>query len=152
MTAVAVFVYLAGKLLLATRVSDLRHVGTVLNPSLYMLRPSRYPVSRDHPVSTRNQSIASSKLSDSGTNTTSSNLFRIEFDETHGNYSEFWRTVRALVGKDCLYPGTYDATQVTGILRRGRIIYADLFKKQTSLKLKLVFEGQQSAIFKIMLV
>lgn len=79
-------------------------------------------------------------------------VFSISFNGTNGNYTEFWRSVRDLATDDCLYPRSYDVTQVTGILRRTKIIHADLFPKQTSLKLKIEFEGHQSAIFKIMLM
>ena len=81
-----------------------------------------------------------------------SGVFSISFNGTHGNYTEFWRSVRDLATDDCLYPRSYDVTQVTGVLRRTKIIHADLFPKQTSLKLKIEFEGHQSAIFKIMLM
>lgn len=77
--------------------------------------------------------------------------FRISFNETSGNFTEFWKSVRSLSANDSLYPKNYDVTQVTGILRRTKITHADLFRKKTSLKFKIRFEGDQSAIFKVML-
>ena len=98
--------------------------------------------------SSRKSSFTTSSYSTLGP----SKLFKIGFNVNSGNYTEFWSSVRLLAGNDCLYPQSYDATEVTGILRNSKIIYADLFTKQTSLKLKMRFEGNQSAIFKIMLV
>lgn len=77
-------------------------------------------------------------------------LFKIKFDEVKGNYTEFWNSVQDLNGNDALYPRDYDVTQVTGILRKGKLIHTDYFDKPGSLKLKIRFEGGQLAIFKIM--
>ena len=68
------------------------------------------------------------------------------------NYTELWATVRALAQDDYLYPRDYDVSQVTTALRKGEVIHADIFKKQTALKFKIVLEGGQSAIFKVMVM
>ena len=68
------------------------------------------------------------------------------------NYKELWEEVRAQHHGDTLYPETYDADKVLYALRTAKIIEADLFKKQTSLKFKLTLEGGQQAIFKVKLM
>ena len=68
------------------------------------------------------------------------------------NYTEFWTSVRELVGDDCLYPKTFDVSQVTTALRQAKINHVDLFMQQTSLKFKMVLEGGQTAIFKPMIM
>ena len=67
-------------------------------------------------------------------------------------YKELWEEVRAQHHGDTLYPETYDADKVLYALRTAKIIEADLFKKQTSLKFKLTLEGGQQAIFKVQLM
>lgn len=78
--------------------------------------------------------------------------YRIKFDEKKDNYTVFWNSVRVLIGSDTLYPRSYDVTQVTGILRKTKIISADIFNRKGSPKLKIGFEGRQSALFKPMIV
>ena len=68
------------------------------------------------------------------------------------NYKELWEEVRAQHHGDTLYPETYDAGKVLYALHTAKIIEADLFKKQTSLKFKLTLEGGQQAIFKVKLM
>ena len=68
------------------------------------------------------------------------------------NYKDLWEEVRAQHHGDTLFPETYDADKVLYALRRSKIIEADLFKKQTSLKFKLTLEGGQRAIFKVKLM
>ena len=77
--------------------------------------------------------------------------FEIDLNKTETNLTEFWNNVRAQVSGDFLYPETFDATRVTAVLRQGKIINADLFKKQTSMKLLLTLQGGQTAIFKVKL-
>ena len=79
------------------------------------------------------------------------NSFEIDLNKTDTNLTEFWNNVRAQVSGDFLYPETFDATRVTAVLRQGKIIHADLFKKQTSMKLLLTLQGGQTAIFKVKL-
>ena len=83
-----------------------------------------------------------------------SDLWRTESDihVYSKNYSELWKTVRVQVRGDYLYPRTFDAGYVVSTLRHAKIIRADLFKVPKSIKLKLVLEGGQTALFKPMLL
>ena len=72
----------------------------------------------------------------------------LEFNKTYT--PAFWGSVRRQVHGDFLYPDSFDVRRVARALREAKVIRANVFRKNTSLKLKLVLEGNQTAIFKIM--
>ena len=75
----------------------------------------------------------------------------ISYRERNAIYTtEFWESVRRQVHDDVLYQKSFDVGRVVTALREARVIEAHLFKFKHSLKFKLVLEGNQTAVFKVM--
>ena len=68
------------------------------------------------------------------------------------NYTDFWKMVRDQVNDDFLYPRNFDVSRVILTLRQAKVIHADLFNVANSIKFRIILEGGQPAIFKIMFV
>ena len=78
-----------------------------------------------------------------------------EYGSTKGqritNFTYFWESIRRREHEDFLYPDTINVDQVLAALRQAKVIGADLNSHHSSLMLDLTLEGNQSALFKVML-
>ena len=71
--------------------------------------------------------------------------------QTITNFTSFWESIRGRKHEDFLYPNTTNVGQVLAALRQAKVIGADLNSHHSSLMLDLTLEGNQSALFKVML-